>query len=60
MSTKATVDADINKIGIAEATISPTGMHRPPHCALDTEETACFDEVQHEIALRESTLRAPR
>jgi len=27
---------------------------------LDTEETACLDEVMHEAALRESTLRSPR
>ncbi|WP_139350249.1 hypothetical protein [Rhodanobacter sp. C03] len=60
MSTKATVDADLNKSGMAETTTSPTGMHRPPHCALDTEETACLDEVLHEAALRESMLRTPR
>lgn len=60
MSTKTTADADLNKNGTTEVTTSPTGMHRPPHCALDTEETACLDEVQHDAALRESALRAPR
>ena len=60
MSTKATVDVDLNKNSVTEATNSPTGMHPPPHCALDTEETACLDEVQHEAALRESVLRSPR
>jgi hypothetical protein len=60
MSRKATADADLNKNGTAEVTTSPTGMHHPPHCALDTEETACLDEVQHEAALCESMLRVPR
>lgn len=60
MSTKITVDTDLNKGGAAEVTISPTRMHRPAPCALDTEETACLDEVQHEAALRESVLRTPR
>ncbi|WP_449428828.1 hypothetical protein [Rhodanobacter umsongensis] len=60
MNTKATADADLNKSSTAEVATSPTGMHRPPRCALDTEETACFDEVQHEAALRESMLRVPR
>lgn len=60
MSTKTTVDAELDKSGAAEATTSPTGMHRPPHCVHDTEETACFDEVRHEAALRESVLRSPR
>ncbi|HEY1589555.1 MAG TPA: hypothetical protein VGG00_07455 [Rhodanobacter sp.] len=60
MSTKATVDGDLNKSVTSEATTASTGMHRPPHCALDTEETACLDEVQHEAALRDSVLRVPR
>jgi hypothetical protein len=60
MSTKATGDADLNKGVTVEVSTSPTGMHRLPHCALDTEKTACLDEVQHEAALRESILRTPR
>lgn len=60
MNTKATADADPNKNGVALVTTSSTGMHRPPHCVLDTEETACLDEVQHDAALRESMLRTPR
>jgi hypothetical protein len=58
MSTK--VDTDLDKNGTAQVTTSQTGMHRPPHCTLDTEETACLDEVRHEAALRESALRPPR
>ena len=35
-------------------------MHRPQHGVLDTVETAAFDEILHEAALRESALRPPR
>ena len=38
----------------------PPGMHRPHHSVLDTIETDALDEVQHENALRDSTLRTPR
>jgi hypothetical protein len=60
MSTKASANLDLNKNGNVEVATPLTGMHRPGHCALDTEETACLDEVLHEAALRESTLRLPR
>jgi hypothetical protein len=60
MSTKASADLDLNKNGTVEVATPRTGMHRPGQCALDTEETACLDEVLHEAALRESTLRSPR
>ena len=60
MSTNASTDVDGNKDGMADVTISPTGMHRPGHGASDSEGTACLDEIQHEAALRESILRVPR
>jgi hypothetical protein len=60
MSTNTTADANGNNGDTAGVTISPTGMHRPGHSASDTEETACLDEILHEAALRESTLRSPR
>jgi hypothetical protein len=37
-----------------------TRMHRPKHGPLDTIETSAEDEIQHEAALRDSALRAPR
>jgi hypothetical protein len=60
MSTIASTDVNGSKDGMADASISPTGMHRPGHGASDSEGTACLDEIQHEAALRDSTLRAPR
>ena len=60
MSTNATIDVNGSKDGMADVAISPTGMHRPGHGASDSEGTACLDEIQHEAALRESTLRVPR
>lgn len=60
MSTNASTDVNGNKDGMADVTISPTGMHRPGHGASDSEGTACLDEIQHEAALRESILRVPR
>jgi hypothetical protein len=60
MSTNASTDVNGNKDGMADVTISPTGMHRPRHGASDSEGTACLDEIQHEAALRESILRVPR
>jgi hypothetical protein len=60
MSTNIIIDVNGNKDGMADAAISPTGMHRPGHGASDSEGTACLDEIQHEAALRESILRVPR
>jgi hypothetical protein len=60
MSTIASTDVNGSKDGMADASISPTGMHRPGHCVSDTEGTACLDEILRETALRESTLRSPR
>ena len=44
----------------ADGATQPSGMHRPHHGVLDTVETTALDEVQHENALRDSTLRTPR
>lgn len=60
MSTNATDAADPNNSHVADIAASPSAMHRPKNGVLDTEETACLDEVLHEAALRDSALRAPR
>lgn len=36
------------------------GLKHPTHSMLDAIEIVEFDEVLHETALRESTLRTPR
>jgi hypothetical protein len=60
MSATGAVNSDFNNGATSEAVNPATGMHRPGHSELDTEETACLDEVLHEAALRESVLRVPR
>jgi hypothetical protein len=60
MSTKPAADATIDKEGVHETPASPGGMHRPGHSALDTEDVAARDEVAHDAALRDSSLRVPR
>ncbi|GLQ97863.1 hypothetical protein [Dyella mobilis] len=60
MSTKPTTDTTIDKDDATGAPSHPGGMHRPGHCALDTEDTAAHDEVLHDAALRDSCLRVPR
>jgi hypothetical protein len=60
MSTKPNADVSINKEGNTDAANPPGGMHGPRHGALDMEEIAAHDEVQHEDALRHSSLRVPR
>lgn len=60
MSIKPATETTIDKDGIAEVPVSPGGMHRPGHSALDTEDVAAHDEVMHDAALRDSALRVPR
>ncbi|GLQ90738.1 hypothetical protein [Dyella flagellata] len=60
MSTKPNADTSVNKEGEKDAANPPGGMHGPHHCALDMAEIAAQDEVQHEDALRHSSLRVPR
>lgn len=60
MTTKPTADVSIDKEGSTDAATPPGGMHGPRHGALDMEEIAAHDEVQHEDALRHSSLRVPR
>jgi hypothetical protein len=60
MSTKPAAETTIEKDGASEAPASPGHMHRPGHCALDTEDVAAHDEVLHDAALRDSALRVPR
>jgi hypothetical protein len=60
MNTNTPADANGTIESTSNATISPTGMHRPGHCESDTEGTACLDEILHDAALRDSSLRVPR
>jgi hypothetical protein len=60
MSTCTSNEVSLSNDGRTEATQPGSGMHRPGHGVLDTEETACLDEVMHEAALRDSALRTPR
>ncbi|GLQ91459.1 hypothetical protein [Dyella acidisoli] len=58
--TKPSTDTTINKDGNTDASVPPGAMHGPHHNALDMAEIAAHDEVQHEDALRNSSLRVPR
>lgn len=58
--TKPSTETSINKEGSNDAGVPPGAMHGPHHSALDMEEIAAHDEVQHEDALRNSSLRVPR
>jgi hypothetical protein len=60
MTTKPAADIAIEKEGQSDVPASPGHMHRPGHCALDTEDVAAHDEVMHDAALRDSALRVPR
>lgn len=60
MTTKPNADTGIDKEGSTDAASPPSGMHGPHHGALDMAEIAAHDEVQHEDALRHSSLRVPR
>jgi len=44
----------------SDAAVSPGSMHRPAHSPLDTTDIAATDDVLHDAALRNSTLRVPR
>lgn len=41
-------------------TVPPAPPHPPGHSVLDTLEIAALDEILHEAALRNSSLRTPR
>ena len=43
-----------------EITVPPTTMRHPAHGVMDNVDIAGHDEVDHEAALRDSTLRTPR
>jgi len=60
MTTKPNADTHINQEGSTDTANPPGGMHGPHHSALDMAEIAAHDEVQHEDALRHSSLRVPR
>jgi hypothetical protein len=60
MTTKPNADTSINKEGGPDTLPPSGGMHGPHHSALDMEEIAAHDELQHEEALRNSSLRVPR
>jgi len=59
MNTK-TGETDPGKTGASDQHGIPAGMHQPAHGPLDTIETTAADEVLHDAALRDSTLRTPR
>ena len=44
----------------ADLGILPTGMHHPAHGVLDNADIAGHDEVDHDAALRDSSLRTPK
>ena len=60
MSNKSSAETGTHQEGNNGATQPPGGMHGPHHGALDMAEIAAHDEVQHEDALRNSSLRVPR
>jgi hypothetical protein len=60
MTTKPHAEVGISQDGPADAPASPGTMHRPNHSPLDMADVAAHDEAQHEAALRDSALRAPR
>ncbi len=43
-----------------EPNMPPTTMRHPPHGVIDNLDIAGHDEVDHETALRDATLRVPR
>ncbi|HTV85001.1 MAG TPA: hypothetical protein VME63_06335 [Dyella sp.] len=59
MMTK-TGETDPGHSGTSDQHGIPTGMHKPAHGPLDTIETTATDEVLHDTALRDSSLRVPR
>jgi len=60
MSIKPNADTSIKQDGAPAADVPAGAMHGPHHSALDMAEIAAHDEVQHEAALRDSSLRVPR
>lgn len=60
MTTKPIADVSINKDGNSDIPASPATMHRPHHSTQDMADIAAHDEMQHDAALRDSTLRTPR
>jgi hypothetical protein len=43
-----------------DAPVPSGNMHRPAHSPLDTIDIAATDDVLHDAALRNSSLRVPR
>lgn len=60
MTIPSNPDVSISKEGVMDAAIPPGAMHGPHHSVVDMTEIAAQDEVQHESALRDSSLRIPR
>lgn len=60
MTIPSNADVSIEKEGVMDASIPPGAMHGPHHSAVDMADIAAQDEVQHESALRDSSLRVPR
>lgn len=60
MTTKPAADTTIDKAGVSDTAGSSSGMHGPHHCTPEMADVAAHDEVLHDAALRESSLRVPR
>jgi hypothetical protein len=53
-------DTESSTESTPDAPVPPGSMHRPAHSSLDTIDIAATDDVLHEAALRNSSLRVPR
>jgi hypothetical protein len=60
MSPQPNADASIKPEGGSDPGHASGAMHGPHHNPLDMAEIAAHDEVQHEDALRNASLRVPR
>jgi hypothetical protein len=53
-------DTESSTESTPDAQVPPGSMHRPAHSPLDTIDIAATDDVLHDAALRNSSLRVPR
>ncbi|MFC3653134.1 hypothetical protein ACFONN_16360 [Dyella humi] len=60
MTTKPAADTTIDKAGTSDTAGSSGSMHVPHHGSQEMADVAAHDEVLHDAALRESSLRVPR
>lgn len=60
MQPNAPLDNDLPEGDTADITVPPTALRHPAHGVIDNVDIANHDEVDHEAALRDSSLRVPR